>query len=311
MDAAIVCERVTKRFGPVTAVDDLSFTVPRGAVVGFVGQNGAGKTTTLRMLLGIFRPDAGTLHVLGHDDPAAVRPRVGYLPEEKGLYKKMRAAELIAYFGTLKGLDRRTARARARELLARFGLADWADRRCEALSKGMGQKVQVIATLVHDPELLILDEPFSGLDPVNVQAMLDAVTDAKRAGKTVLFSTHVMEHAEKLCDSVLMIHRGRKRLDGPIGAVTGEVRTIRLEFEGDGAFLRGLPFVQSANVFGQSAEVELRDGTPPEALLDACRERLRLRLFDRREPSLQELFIRVVHAAESEHDAAGDAAHVA
>jgi ABC-2 type transport system ATP-binding protein len=273
--AAIRCSGVTKRFGAFTAVDALDFTVPPGTVCGFLGQNGAGKTTTMRMLL----------------------------PEEKGLYKKMRAAEVIAYFGKLKGMDRGAANRAARDLLERFGLGEWAGKKVETLSKGMGQKVQFLATLIHDPELLILDEPFSGLDPVNRQVMLDGITQAKQEGKTVLFSTHVMEHAEQICDTVMMIHQGVKRLDGPVGAIKGAVRTIRLEFEGDGGVLTALPEIAAATVVGQTAEVELADGADPAALLAALNDKLAQRPFDRREPSLQEIFIRTVREAD------GEAAH--
>lgn len=292
--AAVRCTGVTKRFGGFTAVDALDFAIPRGMVCGFLGQNGAGKTTTIRMLVGIHAPDAGAVEVLGNPDPAAVRHRIGYLPEEKGLYPKMRVAEVLAYLGKLKGMDRPAAAQRARQLLEQYGLPEWAGNKVETLSKGMTQKVQFLGTLMHDPELLILDEPFSGLDPVNRQVMLDGIAQAKRDGKTVLFSTHVMEHAEKLCDSVLMIHKGVKRLDGPVGAVKGAVRTVRLEFEGDGGFLRELPCVASASLFGQTAEVELAEGADGAELLAACAGRLTLRLFDRREPSLQEIFIRTV-----------------
>ncbi|MHC5018535.1 MAG: ABC transporter ATP-binding protein [Planctomycetota bacterium] len=296
--AAIRCSGVTKRFGAFTAVDALDFTVQPGTVCGFLGQNGAGKTTTMRMLVGIYAADAGTLEVLGHAQPAEVRHRIGYLPEEKGLYKKMRAAEVIAYFGKLKGMDRGAANRAARDLLERFGLGEWAGKKVETLSKGMGQKVQFLGTLIHDPELLILDEPFSGLDPVNRQVMLDGITQVKQEGKTVLFSTHVMEHAEQLCDTVMMIHQGVKRLDGPVGAIKGAVRTIRLEFEGDGAVLSSLPEVAAVTMVGQTAEVELAVGADPAALLAAVNDRLALRLFDRREPSLQEIFIRTVREAE-------------
>jgi len=299
-DIAVRCSGVTKRFGEFTAVDALDFAIPRGTVCGFLGQNGAGKTTTIRMLVGIYAPDAGAVEVLGHADPAEVRHRVGYLPEEKGLYKKMRAAEVIAYFGKLKGMDGAAANRAATDLLERFGLGEWSNKKVETLSKGMGQKVQFLGTLIHDPELLILDEPFSGLDPVNRQVMLDGITQAKADGKTVLFSTHVMEHAEQLCDTVLMIHKGVKRLDGPVGALKGAVRTVRLEFEGDGTFLSDLPDVASATLVGQTAELELRDGADPAALLQACHERLAIRLFDRREPSLQEIFIRTVREVDGD-----------
>lgn len=299
-DAAVSCTGVTKRFGAFTAVKTLDFAIARGSVCGFLGQNGAGKTTTLRMLVGIYAPDEGRLEVLGSASPADIRHRVGYLPEEKGLYKKMKAAEVIAYFGKLKGMDRRAANRAAQDLLERFGLGEWANKKVEALSKGMGQKVQFLGTLIHDPELLILDEPFSGLDPVNRQTMIEGIAQARQAGKTVLFSTHVMEHAEQLCDTVLMIHKGVKRLDGPVGAIKGDVRSVRLEYEGDGTFLATLPCVARATTFGQSAEIELAEGADPAELLAACSTRLALRLFDRREPSLQEIFIRTVREADGE-----------
>ena len=193
---ALELRDVTKRYGDFSAVDGLSLVVPKGCIYGFLGPNGAGKTTTLRMILDILRPTSGSIRVLGADSALSVRDRVGYLPEEKGLYKKMKAWSVIAYFATLKGLSRADARRRAFELLARYGLKDFAEARTEALSKGMGQKVQVLASIAHDPELVILDEPFSGLDPVNQGVMEDIVTDLRARGRTVLFSTHVMQHAE-------------------------------------------------------------------------------------------------------------------
>ena len=296
-DVAVACTGVTKRFGATCAVDDLTFAIPRGAVYGFLGQNGAGKTTTLRMLVGIYRPDAGACTVLGETDPRRVRTRLGYLPEEKGLYRKMRAIDCLAYFAALKGLPRRRARTVAAALLDRFGLGAAAHLKAEALSKGMGQKLQVLATLAHDPELLILDEPFSGLDPVNTQAILDTILDAKRRGCTVLFSTHVMEQAEKLCDAVLMIHRGKKRLDGGLTEVKGGARTITCEFEGDGGALASIPHVARVTPRGQAAEVELVEGADPRAFIAEANARVRLRRIDLREPSLHEIFLRTVREA--------------
>ena len=189
MDPALKLQGVTKRFGTFTAVDDLSLTVPRGCLYGFLGQNGAGKTTTIRMVMSIFHQDEGSISVLGHADAAQVKDRLGYLPEEKGLYKKMKTAEIVAYFGKLKGMDPSTANHKARELLTNYGLGDWLDKKCEAMSKGMGQKVQILGTIIHDPELVILDEPFSGLDPVNMRLLRDLIREQHARGATVIFSS--------------------------------------------------------------------------------------------------------------------------
>src|SRR5690606_21075971 len=198
-------ERLTKRFTGFTAVDDVSFAIPRGSIYGFLGPNGAGKTTTIRMILDIVAPTSGRISVLGRPSALEVRHRIAYLPEEKGLYKSMTAAEVMAYFGTLKGLARKDARRRARALLERHGLGEFADTKVQALSKGMGQKVQVLSAIMHEPELVILDEPFSGLDPVNQQVLEALIGELARAGGTVIFSTHVMQHAERLCDRLLLI----------------------------------------------------------------------------------------------------------
>ena len=223
MPHALTLEGVTKRFGTVTAVDDVSLQIPRGSIYGFLGQNGAGKTTTIRMIMSILYPDSGRIQVLGQDHAEAVKDRLGYLPEEKGLYKKMTTSEILTYFGRLKGMSSRDAKTKGRELLTRFGLGEWIDQRCEALSKGMGQKVQVLGTLIHEPELVILDEPFSGLDPINVEVMRDVILEMKNDGRTVIFSTHIMEQAEKICDSIFLIHKGCKVLDGSLagGQVVG------------------------------------------------------------------------------------------
>jgi len=295
---AVRLEGVTKRFGDVVAVDELTLRVPRGCIYGFLGSNGAGKTTTLRMVVGIFRPDAGSVSVLGREGAADVHDRVGYLPEEKGLYRKMRVAEVVAYFGALKGMPLAAARRRAHELLERFGLGDWADKRCEALSKGMGQKAQILSTIVHDPALVILDEPFSGLDPVNTQVLRDLIVALKREGRTVLFSTHVMEQAEQICDAIVLIHKGKKLIDGPLAAVkAARGRAIRLDYDGDGARLGTLPGVARVNDAGKTAEIFLEEGADPQALLRALVERVAVRRFDLREPSLHEIFIRAVGGA--------------
>ncbi|HXC99982.1 MAG TPA: ATP-binding cassette domain-containing protein [Verrucomicrobiae bacterium] len=207
---------VTKFFGEFKAVDDVSFTLPAGTICGFLGPNGAGKTTTIRMILDIIKPSGGSISVLGHASALEVRQRIGYLPEEKGLYKKMKTWSVVAYFATLKGMSRSAAKQRAFELLERYGLKDFALKPTDALSKGMGQKVQMLASIAHDPEFIILDEPFSGLDPVNQQVMEDIIRDMAARKRTVLFSTHVMQHAERLCERILLITRGGRFSTAPL-----------------------------------------------------------------------------------------------
>ncbi|HEU4418103.1 MAG TPA: ATP-binding cassette domain-containing protein [Planctomycetota bacterium] len=306
MDHALSLRGVTKRFGSFTAVSDLSLEVPKGCIYGFLGQNGAGKTTTIRMVMSIFHPDAGTISVLGHPDAAEVKDRLGYLPEEKGLYKKMKTAEIVAYFGKLKGMDRTTANEKARELLTRYGLGDWLDKKCEAMSKGMGQKVQVLGSIIHEPELVILDEPFSGLDPVNRDTMRDIILDMKRQGRTVIFSTHGMEQAEQLCDYVMMIHKGRLQFAGTLSDVKkGRDLGIQLDYDGDGRVLQQLPGAQRVNDNGKHAEIYLHQGGDPQQALRWLVDRVTVKRFDYSEPSLHEIFIRTVDEANRRLEAAG------
>ncbi len=298
-EPALRLSGVTKRFGDVTAVDDLSMSIARGTVAGFLGQNGAGKTTTIRMIMSIFYPDEGEIRVLGHHNAEAVKDRLGFLPEERGLYKKMKVGDILTYFGRLKGMAAADAKRRARELLARFGLGEWIDKPCDALSKGMGQKVQLLATFIHGPDLVILDEPFSGLDPVNADLMREVILDMKREGRTVIFSTHVMEHAEKICDTIIIIHKGKKVLDGPLAAVRAAGgHGILLDYDGDGAVLRQLPGVTRLNDSGKQAEIFLEPGADPQAVLAALVGRLTIRRFDLSEPSLHEIFVRAVGGGE-------------
>jgi len=297
MTHALTLDGVTKRFGKVTAVDGVSLEIPAGTIYGFLGQNGAGKTTTIRMIMSILYPDEGTIEVLGHGNAEAVKDRLGYLPEEKGLYKKMTTGEILTYFGRLKGMGRSEAKKSGRELLERFGLGEWVDKKCETLSKGMGQKVQVLGTLIHGPELVILDEPFSGLDPVNTEVMRDLILAMKREGRTVIFSTHIMEQAEQICDSIFLIHKGKKLLDGPLAQVkeSGELG-IRLDYDGDGEVLEALPGIARVNDSGKQAEIYLEDGTDPQEILAQLVGKITIRRFDLREPSLHEIFVRSVGA---------------
>jgi ABC-2 type transport system ATP-binding protein len=212
----LVLENVVKRFGDFVAVDDVSFAVGKGEIFGFLGPNGAGKTTTLRMILDIIPPTSGRIEILGSSSAIPVRHRIGYLPEERGLYRKMKAAETIAYFASLRGVPQREARARAHALLKQFGLGEFAKAKNESLSKGMAQKVQLLATIAHDPEFLILDEPFTGLDPINQSTLEALIADLKAKGRTIIFSTHTMQHAERLCDRFLILAKGKKRFEGTL-----------------------------------------------------------------------------------------------
>ncbi len=294
---------VTKFFGDFKAVDDVTFTVPAGSICGFLGPNGAGKTTTIRMILDIIKPTAGTISVLGRPSALEVRQRIGYLPEEKGLYKKMKAWSVIAYFATLKGMARPDAKRRAFELLERYGLKDFALKPTEALSKGMGQKVQMLASIAHDPEFVILDEPFSGLDPVNQQVMEEIIRDMASRNRTVLFSTHVMQHAERLCDRIILIARGRKLFDGTLAEAKRTLpRRVRIETENDVAPLRELSGVTSV-LRGDAAktsgpldwELQIRENADPQAILEFCFDRgIRLHSFNQSDPSLHDVFVRLV-----------------
>ncbi|HIG39108.1 MAG: ATP-binding cassette domain-containing protein [bacterium] len=288
-------DKVTKVFGDNVAVDKISANIPTGSIYGFLGPNGAGKTTTIRMIMSILYPDAGSIKLFGSLTPEQCKDRLGYLPEEKGLYKKMKTIELITYFGRLKGIPGSLARSKALQLLQQFGLGSCADLRCDALSKGMGQKVQIIATLLHEPELVILDEPFSGLDPINVEVVRDIILDLKRAGKTVIFSTHVMEQAEQICDYILLINNGKKILDGSLAEVKkcGH-QTISLEYEGSGEVLRNLPGVTRVNDMGKAAELSLQPDADPQSILTRIVPELTLRSFTVNDPSLHEIFVRSV-----------------
>jgi len=296
-DASLAVEfkGVYKYFDKTRAVANLDIQIPKGCIYGYLGPNGAGKTTSLRMMTGILRPDRGRLSVLGNPHPALVKDRMGYLPEEKGLYKKMRLIDLVVYFGRLKNLSRHDARCKAHELLQNFGLADRAKDKCESLSKGMGQKIQIIATLIHNPELVVLDEPFSGLDPVNVELVRNIILELKQKQHTVIFSTHVMEQAEQICDSILLINAGKKVLSGSLSEIrNGASRNIILDYDGDGGILQNLPGIERVNDAGKHAELTLMPGTNSQAILKLLVDKLDIRRFDTSEASLHDIFIQAV-----------------
>jgi len=284
---------IEKRFASTRAVEDLSFELPRGSICGLLGPNGAGKTTTLRIILDIVGPDAGTVEVFGRPVDHETRMRIGYLPEERGMYQRMRVAEHLAFFGELKGVRRSEALSRARSWLERLELGDRADDRVETLSKGMQQKVQFIATVLHKPDLLILDEPFSGLDPINVDLLRDIVLERQRDGATVLFSTHMIEDAEKICERVCMIAGARKVLDGSIRDVkrSGGHQHLVVAYEGDPGFLDDSSIV-TATDHGQWVEIRLAPGADPQTVLRRALETgVRIDRFELAEPSLREIFL--------------------
>ncbi len=289
---------VTKTFGRVRAVDRLSFSVARGTITGLLGRNGAGKTTTLRMINGIFLPDEGAIEVLGTTDAADARDRVGYLPEERGLYRKMRVIDQLLFLAEIKGCRPADVKPRAEAWLRRFELWEKRAGKLEELSKGNQQKVQLIGALLHDPEVIILDEPMSGLDPVNVVLVRSILKELKAEGRTILLSTHMMGEAEKLVDDIVLIHEGRAVLAGELEQVKGSFgsNTVHLAFEGDGAFLAALPGVASARVDTNVAELRLAPGSDAQAVLAAAVGRLRISQFEIAAPSLEEIFIERVGA---------------
>ncbi len=304
---AVQIEQVTKRFGAHTAVDALSLQLPAGTIYGFIGPNGSGKTTTLRMIMRILHPDEGTIRVFGEERYGAANDRVGYLPEERGLYKKMKVREVLRFYAELKGL--RDSRKSIDEWLERMALAEWANKKVDTLSKGMSQKVQFIATVIAKPDLVLLDEPFSGLDPVNAVVIRDAVLELKKRGATVLFSTHDMSVAEKMCDCIFMIHKGKKVLDGTLEAIQDEFGsdTLRVRLDAvDGqaidwaAFWAGLPGVQQVTNFGRWQELRLNPGQDPQQVLHALIARGPVTHFELARPSLHDIFLRVVGAEAAE-----------
>ncbi len=298
MNDALTLDGVSKRYSGHTAVDDLSLAVPRGTIYGILGPNGAGKSTTLRMVMNILARDTGRISLLGAD-PAADRTvlrRVGFLPEERGVYRKMKVTDVIVFFAELKGVDRRTARANAAQWLERMGLGDWKQAKVEMLSKGMQQKVQFIATVIHDPELLILDEPQTGLDPVNQEVLRDTMLNARDAGKTVIFSTHNMDQAEQLCEHVCIIAQGARCWTGACGRAPRHGNRWYVEFEGTGEqaarFMREETRFGAVQPHGEGWRIDMPEGADPRALMQALAGLdAPVVRFGREQKSLHEIFI--------------------
>ena len=294
---AVELHEVTKTFGQHMAVDNLSLEVPPGSVYGFIGPNGSGKTTTLRMIMHIFFPDRGAIRVLGEESSQAATDRVGYLPEERGLYKKMKIGEQLRFFAALKSISGAEAEQRIDAWLARVKLSEWKNKRSMELSKGMQQKIQFLTAVLHDPDLLILDEPFSGLDPVNVKLLKEIVLELKAAGKTIIFSTHQMELAEEICDDICLINRSRKVLDGSIRNVKRAFgrNAVALRFEGGDGVLDDRTLVSSVKRFSDSVEVLLAENGDAQDLLQRLvATGAIIGRFEMIEPSLHDIFIEKV-----------------
>jgi ABC-2 type transport system ATP-binding protein len=298
---AIALFDVTKSFAEQPAVRSLSLAIPRGCIFGLLGPNGAGKTTTLRMVMNILGPDAGRIEILGAAADRAVRDRIGYMPEERGLYPRMTLEDQLLFMAELKGTRRADAARRLPAWLERMGLADKRRSKVNELSKGMQQKAQFIATVLHEPEVLILDEPMSGLDPVGANMMRDVLLDLKKQGCTLVLSSHQMETVERICEQIALIHRGSKILDGSVADVKRAhgKNTIALAYEGDGSFLAGLPGVRRVEDTGRFAEIHMHNGTDPQTILAAVASRLRVTRFEIVEPSLHEIFVERVTRQEN------------
>lgn len=290
-------DQVTKRFGEFSAVTDLSLAVGAGRIYGLIGPNGAGKTTTIRMIVNITVPDSGEIRLFGHPINAEAQDRIGYLPEERGLYRKMRIDDQLLFFAELKNFKGKAAKEALDRWLEKMRLVEWKNKRAEALSKGMQQKIQFIAAVIHGPDLLILDEPFSGLDPVNMELLKEIVLEFKAAGKTIIFSTHVMELAEKICDDICLINRSRKVLEGSLRDVKRSFgrNSISLRVEGGDGVLDDKSIISSVNRKSDEVEALLAEGVDPQVVLKRLVEKgARISKFELVEPALHDIFINKV-----------------
>lgn len=294
---------ISKRFGDFTAVEDLSFDVYPGRIFGFLGPNGAGKTTTIRMMVGITAPDSGEIRLFGKPFSQELQDRIGYIPEERGLYKKLKVVDQLRYFGALKGINGAEADRRIDFWLERMGLLDWKKKKTTDLSKGMQQKIQFISAVLHDPDLLILDEPFSGLDPVNVEFMIDVLSEFRTDEKTIIFSTHLMETAERLCQDILLINRSRKVIAGSLREVKAAYGSNFITFKGTGAeeVLRNSNLIDRIVPFADEYEIYLKEGADPTVLLRQILDNgVEVRKYEITEPSLNDIFIAAVGSSETE-----------
>jgi ABC-2 type transport system ATP-binding protein len=299
MTAAIELSDVSKIFGRFKAVDTLSFRVPAGSMFGLLGPNGAGKTTTIRMIMDITAPDLGEIRILGRRMDRVMQNRIGYLPEERGLYRRMKVIDHLYFLAAIKEVDRETARKRIEGWLDKMELRPWLNKKVEALSKGMQQKVQFIATIIHDPDILILDEPFSGLDPINTALMKDYFREFRDKGKTIIFSTHVLEQAEKLCDQICLMAKSKKILEGSMPELKRRFSQNQLRLSADAALgdVARMPGVESAQSVNGGFILQLAPGTDQREFLKRAMETFRVDAFSQKEPELEEIYLRAVKDA--------------
>jgi ABC-2 type transport system ATP-binding protein len=301
MTAALEIQGIRKLFGTKVAIDSLDLCIPRGATYGLIGPSGAGKTTAIRMIMSILFPDRGTISVLGQGSALEAKDRIGYLPEERGSYRKMTVGAFLSYMGCLKGRTRAQASGRADRLLGRLGLPDVSTKKCEDLSKGMLQRVQFVAAIVNEPDLLILDEPFGGLDPLSVRLLKEVIAEEHQRGATIIFSTHVMAHAEELCQQIVMIHQGRKVLDEPMSGLRRQYDTRHILLEpldatADLLTLRGVPGVENVKLNDEGCELRLAQGSDPGAAMRAIAALVAPARIELARIRLEDVFIRLVSA---------------
>lgn len=290
-------ESISKSFGDFKAVDNISFSIKEGTVFGLLGPNGAGKTTTLRMIMDIIIPDSGRVSVFGRTNPETAANRIGYLPEERGLYRKMKVGELLLFLTELKSMNRSEAKKEIDYWLERLEMTEWKKKKIEELSKGMQQKIQFVGTILHKPKLLILDEPFGGLDPINTNLIKDIMLEMKHKGTTIIFSTHIMESAEKLCEEIFLINKGQEVLYGKLGDLKRSFgkQNVLIEFEGNDGFLMKSKEIKKFDNYGNFAEVQLKKNADPQKLLKEAMEAVVIRKFEVKEPSLNDIFIESVN----------------
>jgi ABC-2 type transport system ATP-binding protein len=290
---SIELQNITKTFKNHTAVDDLSLAVPKGSIYGFIGPNGAGKTTTIRMIMNILYPDTGTIRLMGSEHLGTRLDRVGYLPEERGLYKKMKVREVLKFHAALKNGE--DINNRINYWLEKLDLSDWAGKKVETLSKGMSQKLQFITTIIDKPEIIILDEPFSGLDPVNADILKTSILELQSEGATIIFSTHDMNVAEKMCDYIFMIYKGKKVLDGTLSEIQDKYGsdTIRIQAENGKSVLEEIKGIEKINDFGQLQEIRIAPSVDPQEIISAIIKKTRVTKFEITRPSLYDIFIRI------------------
>jgi ABC-2 type transport system ATP-binding protein len=289
-------EGISKRFGDSYAVKKLSFMIPPGTIYGLLGPNGAGKTTTIRMVMNIIIPDEGSIKVLDRSMDEEIKERIGYLPEDRGLYPKMKVGELLLFLAEIKGLKAVEARKEIDFWLERFDLSDWKGKKVEELSRGMQQKLQFIATVIHQPELIILDEPFAGLDPVNTKLLKDIMLEMKDKGRTIVFSTHRMEQVEMICDNICLINKAERVLEGNLGQIKKQYgkNTVVLDYEGEASFIKNLPEVEKIDDYGKLMEIKVKEKFSPQDLLPKLVGKISINKYEVKEPTLNAIFIEKV-----------------